>query len=167
MTRRYGRAFISTRRPWRRGLRSPTRCHSLRNFRRNLSGKVVLGKPNSKSDRLCCPVSSLSCNALPVIHQMLRSPPCQRLRRQSRIPGTTGAHHRSPQYSQILHLVSEAEPVGHIGGGVIAHAGATVGVRGGTHGAAHSEADDVNGTSGAVPLFHAVLGEGSDALFVV
>src|SRR5690606_3231991 len=167
MIRRYARVCISTRLPWHRGSRSPTLCHSLRNFRRIRSGKTALRWSNSKTDKSCCSTRKLSRYSLPVIRQMLRGPPCQRLRRQSRIPGTTGAHHRSPQYPQILHLVGEAKSVGHIGGGIVAHARATIGVCGGSHGAAQSEADNVDGTSSAIPLFHSVLGEGGDAQFIV
>src|SRR5579885_3046315 len=100
---------------------------------------------------------SRSCrNRLPLLRQALRGPPRERLNRQRGVPRPAGAEHRSAEQSQIRRFVREATLVHDARFGVIAHAGAAVGVRAqpGPGGIALRNHDRARGLK---PLLHLVL----------
>src|SRR5262249_33102831 len=71
---------------------------------------------------------SLVRNRLPVLGEMLRRAPGQRLGGERGIVGAAGAHHRGAENAKVWHLVRKAVAVDYIGLAVVAHAAATVGV---------------------------------------
>src|SRR5262249_42692566 len=109
---------------------------------------------------------SLVRNRLPVLGEMLRRAPSQRLGGERGIVSAAGAHHRGAEDAEGWHLVRKAVAVDYIGLAVVAHAGAAVGVGRGTHGA-HRPALDRDRARLHEPLRHLVLDEDAELLLVV
>src|SRR5262245_58775875 len=109
---------------------------------------------------------SSSRDGAPVLGEMLRAAPGQRLRGQRRIVRAARAHDGSAKHAEVRHLMREAPSVDHVGGAIVAHAGAAIGMRGGAHGA-HRALLDRDRARLHEPLRHLVLDEGAELALVV
>src|SRR5439155_9693925 len=63
-----------------------------------------------------------SSHILPVLDEMVRRPPRERLGSERRIVRAARAHHRRAEHTEIRRVVREAPAIDDVGVGVVAHA---------------------------------------------